>query len=94
MKQLLWYLIAGTRGGESRAKIVNSIRKKPANANQLSKSLELDYKTILHHLGILTENNIIMALKKGSYGAVYFLSVDMEKNIGYFDEIWNKFGNK
>ena len=73
MKNILWYLVAGTRGGETRAKIINAIKKKPANANQLSKSLGFDYKTIEHHLKILLENNIFTVINKDKYGAVYFL---------------------
>ncbi len=91
MKQIIYYLIAGTRGGEARAKIINAIRKKPMNANKLSKELGYDYKTIQHHIDILIENKILE--KRGDYGAVYFISSLMESNISIFDEIWRKFGN-
>lgn len=94
MKQLLWYLIAGTRGGETRARLLWSIKNKPANANQLSLSLKLDYKTVQHHLKILVENNMLSALNKGNYGAVYFLSEEMLVNWNYFQEIWKQFGKK
>lgn len=94
MKNLLWYLVAGTRGGESRARIIDSIRKKPSNIHQLSKRLGMDYKTAQYHVNMLEENNILSAVKKGSYGAVYFLSAEMEKNIDDFEEIWKRFGDK
>ncbi len=94
MKQVLWYLIAGTRGGETRARLIQAIRSKPANANQLAISLKLDYKTIQHHLEILVENNVFTAINKGKYGAVYFLSKELEQNWMDFEGIWKQFGKK
>ena len=94
MKNLLWYLIAGTKGGETRGKIISLIRKNPSNANKISEVLKLDYKTVRHHLGVLEKNNIITAINKGKYGAVYFLSEFMESNLNIFTEIWDKFGKK
>ena len=92
MKNLLWYLIAGTKGGQTRGRIIELLKKKPSNANKISKSLKLDYKTVRHHLGVLEKNNVITAINKGKYGAVYFLSEIMNENIEVFGEIWDKFG--
>lgn len=94
MKNLVWYLFAGTRGGETRAIIVKSLKNKPMNLNQLAKHLGLDYKTIQHHIKILSENNILTAINKGKYGAVYFLSDEMQKMWSDFGEIWEKVGKK
>lgn len=94
MKNLIWYLIAGTRGGETRGRIIELLRKKPSNANKISESLKLDYKTIRHHLEVLEKNNIVIAVNKGNYGAVYFLSDLMQENIKIFGEIWDRFGKK
>jgi len=94
MKNLIWYLLAGTRGGETRAKILIAIKNRPMNANQLAETLKLDYKTIQHHLRILTENNLLSPINKGKYGAVYFLSEDMKALWPEFNEIWDRFGKK
>ena len=94
MKNLLWYLVAGTRGGETRGKIIELLNKKPSNANKISEILKLDYKTVRHHLEVLEKNNIIVAVNKGNYGAVYFLSELMESNIKVFGGIWAQFGKK
>ncbi|MBI2101026.1 winged helix-turn-helix transcriptional regulator [Candidatus Woesearchaeota archaeon] len=94
MKNLLWYLVAGTKGGETRARIIDFLRKKPSNANKIAEILKLDYKTIRHHIEVLEKNNIITAINKGNYGAVYFLSEFMQANIKLFDEIWAQFGKK
>ena len=92
MKNLLWYLIAGTKGGETRGRIIDLIKKKPSNANKIAEILKLDYKTVRHHLEVLEKNNIITSINKGKYGAVYFLSEFMEENIKIFNEIWVRFG--
>ena len=94
MKNLLWYLIAGTKGGETRGKIIDLLRKTPSNANKIAEILKLDYKTVRHHLEVLEKNNIISPINKGNYGAVYFLSEFMQANIKLFDEIWGQFGKK
>ena len=91
MKQIIYYLIAGTRGGETRAEIINSIKNKPMNANMLSRKLKYDYKTIQHHLNILVSNKVLE--KRGKYGGVYFITDMMEKNMEEFDKIWKRFGN-
>ena len=36
MKNLLWYLIAGTKGGETRGRIIELLRKNPSNANKIA----------------------------------------------------------
>ena len=93
LKYLLGWLIAGTRGGVTRAKIIETLRENPQNANQLANSLEMDYRTIRHHLKILQKNRIITSAGNG-YGTTYFLSPDMEENYGLFEEIMNKLWKK
>ncbi len=94
MKNLVWYLFAGTRGGETRVLIVTSLKKKPMNMHQLAKLLNLDYKTVQHHIRILLDNRIITAINKGKYGAVYFISDEMERLWNDFRVIWKRFGKK
>lgn len=56
------------------------------NANQLASELDLDYKTVRHHLGMLTENDVIESVGDG-YGDVYFLTDRMTDNLDVLDEI-------
>ena len=88
MKRLLWYLIAGTKGGVNRARIIKCLQERPYNANQIAEKLNLDYKTIRHHIKVLEDNNIIVS-SGDKYGTLYFLSGDMENNLDVFEEIWN-----
>ena len=94
MQNLIWYLFAATRGGNMRAKIIDSLIKKPRNANQLAKDLKVDYKTIRHHLRVLYENSMIVIVNKEAYSATYFISSLMKENIITFEEIWKRFGKK
>ena len=92
-KYLLGWLIAGTRGGVSRAKIIQVLKETPQNANQLANQLEMDYRTIRHHLAVLEKNRIITSAGEG-YGITYFLSPAMEENYVLFEEILNKIWKK
>ena len=94
MKNILWYLIAGTKGGETRGKIIELLKTNPCNANKIAEMLNLDYKTVRHHIKVLEKNNLITAINKGNYGAVYFLSEIMKANLPVFSEIWVRFGKK
>jgi len=89
LKYLLGWLIAGTRGGVTRARIIKALKKKPQNANQLATLLKMDYRTIRHHLKVLQKNRIITSAGEG-YGTTYFLSVEMEENYALFEEIMKK----
>lgn len=91
MRRLLWWLIAGTRGGVNRAKIINLLNERPYNINQLAEKLNVDYKTVKHHIDVLEENEIVISSGK-KYGAMYFLSDKIEANYEIFLEIWKEIG--
>jgi len=93
LRYLLGWLIAGTRGGPTRAKIIESLREAPQNANQLAIALKMDYKTMRHHLDVLEKNKLITSIGD-RYGATYFLSQAMEDNYIVFEEIAKKIGKK
>jgi DNA-binding transcriptional ArsR family regulator len=91
MKRVLWWLIAGTRGGINRARIILTLNERPYNANQLTEFLELDYKTVRHHLDVLMKHGVIVTQGEG-YGRMFFLSTDMESSFDDFEQIWAKLG--
>jgi DNA-binding transcriptional ArsR family regulator len=93
LKYILWWLIAGTRGGVTRAKTIEALRETPQNANQLANLLGKDYRTIRHHLKVLEKNRIITSSGEG-YGMTYFLSPTMEENYALFEEIKKKIWKK
>ena len=85
-KRLLWFLFAGSRGGENRIRIINLLKQRPYNINQLAYALGLDYKLVQHHIGVLEKNN--MVTKTGEkYGILYSISNYLEANIEAFNII-------
>ena len=92
LRRLLWYVLAGTRGGLMRIRIIEKIKDRPYNANQLKEVLNVDYKTIQHHLKVLIENKILTTSEEKKYGSVYFISPLVEKNIHIIEEIRKKLG--
>jgi len=86
-------VIAGTRGGSSRARIILALKEQPKNASQLAKNLKLDYKTVRHHLDVLVENKLLVRVGD-KYAATYFLSSELEYNYKTFKEICGKVEKK
>ncbi|MXR50225.1 helix-turn-helix domain-containing protein [Halovenus sp. WSH3] len=70
MEAVLWQVLAGTRGGPNRARILRALDDRPRNANQLAEDLDLAYKTVRHHLDVLEENDVIESTDR-EYGAIY-----------------------
>lgn len=85
-RRLLWFLFAGSRGGENRIRIIDLIKERPHNMNQLAEAMGVDYKAVQHHIGVLEKNN--MVTKTGEkYGVLYFISNYLEANIEAFNEV-------
>jgi len=91
VERLLWWLIAGTRGGATRGMIIQALKQMPRNANQLADELKLDYKTVRHHLGILAKNGMV-SQTGNSYAVTYFLSAELEERYNVFETIWGRIG--
>jgi predicted transcriptional regulator len=93
LKRLLWWLLAGSVGGVNRGRMLEELFQTPHNANELSKVLKLDYKTVRHHIEVLEKNRLVESTGSG-YGKVYFPSEMLEENSEIFKEIWGKIGKK
>lgn len=92
-KRMLEWILIGSAGGQNRIRILEILIEKPCNANQLSTLLNLDYKTVRHHLDILKKNRMIISMGTG-YAIVYYPSEIIKENIDLFIEIVSKFGKK
>jgi len=91
MRKVLWWLIGGARGGKNRLRIIRALHDQPMNANQLAEALDLDYKTVRHHLDLLEENAVLETMGEG-YGTTYFLTDRMEANLDVLDEVGEQAG--
>ena len=86
MEAVLWYVLAGTRGGPNRTRIVCALDDRPRNANQLAEDLDLNYDTVRHHLDVLTDNDILRS-SGDDYRAVYLPSDAASDHWDVIDEI-------
>ena len=71
--------------------IILRLKDGPANANQLAAHLKLNYKTVQHHLEILTENRLVVP-SDGKYNVVYSLSPELLENLDILQSIINEVG--
>jgi DNA-binding transcriptional ArsR family regulator len=72
-KRILWYVFAGSKGGNNRIKIVDLLKERPYNINQLAEAIKLDYKAIQHHISVLEKNNIVTKWEKNMEYCILFL---------------------
>ncbi len=56
------------------------------NLNQLAEALGVDYRTAMHHIGILKSNSLVVSQGE-KYGMMYFLSPRLEAGIELFLDV-------
>lgn len=93
LKHLLYWLFTATRGGTNRGRIIVSLLKEPKNRSQLGKTLNLDFRTVKHHLKVL-ENNDLVSSMGNNYGRMYFASEKFMNNMELFNEVWKGVSDK
>jgi predicted ArsR family transcriptional regulator len=93
MKDIIWYLLAGTRGGHMRSRILYALQGHPRNAHQLAQKLGVDYTTIQHHLKLLLEHQLVEALpQKTRYGQPYRRTAYLVSMWDEYRSIWDELG--
>jgi DNA-binding transcriptional ArsR family regulator len=75
VKRLLWYLFAGSKGGDNRIKIIDLLKERPYNINQLAEALDLDYKAIKHHITVLEKITWLARWEKSTEYCILFLII-------------------
>lgn len=86
MEKALWYLLAGSRGGKNRARIIRLLDERPRNANRLADELDVEYNTVRHHLDTLTDYDVVES-GGSEYGEMYFLTDQFEHHQEEFEKI-------
>ncbi|MFQ5781869.1 MAG: ArsR/SmtB family transcription factor [Nitrosopumilus sp.] len=80
MFKLFSSVFTGMGGRYTRMRILCAITELPMNTLELSKKLNMDYKTIRHNIKVLEKNNLIVREGKG-YGDMFFPSELISKNL-------------
>jgi len=63
------------------------------NTNQLRIALNLDYRTVKHHIEVLEDNDLITSAGN-RYGRMYFVSQKLEESMDVFEEVWSRMREK
>lgn len=79
--RLWWWVLVGSRGGKTRARILKLLMEKPMNKNQLAKELGLSYTTVEYHVRVLEDCELVEKPRDVRYGAKYTLSVVARERI-------------
>ncbi len=81
-KKELSYLILGSRGGANRVKMIKLLEERPYNINQIAKTLDLNYRTVQHHMELLEEHGIVKKSDSSiGYGDIYGLKLSTDEKI-------------
>jgi len=80
MNELFSSVFTGMGGRYTRLRIICAITEVPMNTLELSKKLDLDYKTIKHNIKVLEKNNLIVREGEG-YGDMFFVSEIIPSNL-------------
>ncbi|WP_297091664.1 winged helix-turn-helix domain-containing protein [Thermococcus sp.] len=86
LRNVLLWLLVGSKGGKTRVKILKLVRERPSNVHQLAKELNLNYRTVKYHLELMLEHGIVERVGE-DYGAIYVLSEEVEKNWNEIESI-------
>ena len=80
MKNRFSAVFTGMGGRFTRLRIICAITEEPKNPNELSKKLELDYKTVTHSIDVLEKNGFITRQGDG-YGVTFSPSILLTENL-------------
>lgn len=93
LKQLFSSVFTGMSGRYTRMRIICAITEEPMNTREISKKLELDYKTIQHNIKVLENNNLIVREGAG-YGDMFFPSDLLSLNLPTLYKVIRKVEDK
>ena len=91
LRRLLWFLLGGKRGGENRARIIQTLTNSAEKFESTCQRSDLQYKAVQHHIRVLVTSALLVSSGE-RYGTVYMLSPWFEHHIEIFDQVCGKVG--
>ena len=79
LRFLVKWLLEGSIGGRTRARILLLLHDRPLNPNQLARLLGVNYRTVTHHLRVLEEHGFVERVNR-RHGAPYVLTEYASRN--------------
>lgn len=80
MEEVFSSVFTGMSGRYTRLRIICAITENPINTREISKRLNLDYKTVQHSINVLEKNNFIVREGEG-YGDIFLPSGLITSNL-------------
>lgn len=65
LRKVFDFVVGASRGGPMRLRILEALKRRPLNTNELTKILKVDYKTTEYHLRVLKQNSIVVESESG-----------------------------
>ena len=88
INKLFYQLFKADNGENGRVNIMKALLEAPMNLNQLAKKLDVNYRTVKHHVDILVKEEMLSVEKRrGRYGSLYFPSNLFKSHIKLFYDI-------
>ena len=79
-------LLLGRKGGKTTMKIIDQLLYRPHSITQLSKILNLDYKTIQYHIKLISRIELVEHNDK-KYGTLYYPTKKLTNNLKEYEQI-------
>src|SRR2546421_12484652 len=86
-KRLFWYILAGSRGGPNRGRIMNLLRREPYNINKLAEAPQVHYRAAEHHIQALEKYQLVPSDDE-KHRKLYLLSIEMQAQRHVIHVIW------
>ncbi|MEM0074109.1 MAG: winged helix-turn-helix domain-containing protein [Thermoplasmatales archaeon] len=78
IKRLFYYLFVYSRGAALRSRIVLMIMEKPMNKNEIRNRLNVNYRTVEHHISVLVKNKILDGDFR-KYNSIFYINDQMKE---------------
>ncbi|MEM0127523.1 MAG: winged helix-turn-helix domain-containing protein [Thermoplasmatales archaeon] len=91
VRRLFYYLFVYSRGAVLRSRIVLMLMERPMNKNELSTGLNVNYRTVEHHISVLIKNKVLDGDFR-KYNSLFYINDGMREYLYSSVEFLRKMG--